>query len=172
MNDSAVLLSGETSCWSLLGSKGLNRRRWGVSQAAINRQQPAFDETLLLQSNCDKVKIIMVFYVSLTKRSDTSLLSLLTDVRQLFQQVNIFKVDLPSVLQFASWDFPCIQRYSCGTWNEGTGNEWQLEKGQQDNIWQGLTQIWVSQLTFAYRLPYIASVAYKRMNGVKNYGYQ
>ena len=42
------------------------------------------------------------FYVSLTKRSDTSLLSLLTDVRQLFQQVNIFKVDLPSVLQFAS----------------------------------------------------------------------
>ena len=48
------------------------------------------------------VKIIMVFYVSLTKRSDTSLLSLLTDVRQLFQQVNIFKVDLPSVLQFAS----------------------------------------------------------------------
>ena len=121
---------------------------------------------------CPKVKIIMVFYVPLTKRSDTSLLSLLTDVRQLFQQVNIFKVDLPSVLQFASWDFPCIQRYSCGTWNEGTGNEWQLEKGQQDNIWQGLTQIWVSQLTFAYRLPYIASVAYKRMNGVKNYGHQ
>ena len=46
MNDSAVLLSGETRCWSLLGFKGLNRRRWGVSQAAINRQQPAFDETL------------------------------------------------------------------------------------------------------------------------------
>ena len=29
-----------------LGFKGLNRRRWGVSQAAVDRQQPAFDETL------------------------------------------------------------------------------------------------------------------------------
>ena len=53
MNDSAVLLTGETRCWSLLGFKGLNRRRWGVSQAAVDRQQPAFDETFLLQSNCD-----------------------------------------------------------------------------------------------------------------------